>query len=182
ACNIMKCSVIVTLCFCSLLSLTAANLIDDLREFKALIPINTIKTLGIGQYVFDIKFRTAINYIRSRDFMRTLADISEKLSDSEIGNYLKAQSSGHDLLGAFYRIIKNMRQFRMPSKLLDNIQAPRSLESFLVRVKAILPRARFYNFAVQKVRSSPEFATFYKGIKAPEFKRLVLATRVSQSL
>ncbi|KAH8299609.1 hypothetical protein KR044_003501, partial [Drosophila immigrans] len=180
--KMMKSRVFFTLCCCSLLGLIYADLIDDMDELSALIPFNSIKTLGIKFYIFDAKFRATVKFLRSDDFKNSMMEMRETLKGSDIANYLEENLSGHYASQVVHSFIDRFKSIRISTKMAREAKdrTPRNFQDFLNRVKSYLPRKRIYNFTVRKLKESEEFAKLYTALRSDEFRTLLSETRVSQ--
>ncbi|KAH8299623.1 hypothetical protein KR044_003529, partial [Drosophila immigrans] len=180
--KMMKSRVIFTLCCCSLLGLTFANLIHDMDELSALIPFVSIKTLATKYYISNAKFRGTVKFLRSDEFKNFITEIGEILEGTDIANYFEDHLSGHDavqIVNPFIARFNNISiSTEMARKAKDRI--PRNFKDFLNKVKLYFPRLRYYNFTVRKMEESKEFAIFYKALRSDDLRALVSVTRVSR--
>lgn len=155
-----------------------ADLRSDLKDFSGLIPRRRIGFLAARYYIFDPRFRQAVEFVRSDEFTQTWQQVRAAPDFVNVINYLTEYGSGYDITTLVDSLINRLRAFQLSRTVPVELMLRRDLTTFLRDVLQSLPRTRIYSLMSQKVRQGGEFAKLYKALRNKEFKELVQRARV----
>ncbi|XP_016967791.1 uncharacterized protein LOC108036290 [Drosophila biarmipes] len=160
----------------------SGDLRADLKDFVALVPRRRIGFIAARYYIFDPKFRQAVEFVRSDDFITTWKQVRAAPDFVDIINYLTEYGSGFDITTLVDSLPNRLRAYQLSRTVPVELMLRRDLTTFLRDVIQSLPRTRIYSLMSQKMRQSSEFAKLYKSLRNPEFKELVQRARRSGQL
>ncbi|KAH8284741.1 hypothetical protein KR054_000510 [Drosophila jambulina] len=163
-------------------SSVSADLRSDLKDFAALVPRRRIGFIAARYYIFDPRFRQAVEFVRSNEFTNTWQQVRAAPDFVNIINYLTEHGSGYDVTTLVDRLIDRLKAFQLSRTVPVELMLRRDLTTFLRDTLQSLPRTRIYSLMAQKVRQSGEFAKLYKALRSKEFKDLVQRARYSAEL
>ncbi|XP_052840570.1 uncharacterized protein LOC128255101 isoform X2 [Drosophila gunungcola] len=163
-------------------SSVSGDLRADLRDFVALVPRRRISFIAARYYIFDPKFRQAVEFIRSDEFLTTWQQVRAAPDFVNIINYLSDYGSGYDITTLVDSLPTRLRAYQLSRTVPVELMLRRDLTTFLWDVLHSLPRTRIYSLISQKNRQSSEFAKLYKALRDKEFKELVQRARVIYDL
>ncbi|XP_017044405.1 protein G12 [Drosophila ficusphila] len=166
----------------SCLALVSGDLRADLRDFVALVPRRRIGFIAARYYIFDPKFRQAVEFVRSDEFTTTWQQVRAAPDFADVVNYLTENGSGYDITTLVDSLINRLRTYQLSRTVPVELMLRRDLTTFLRDVLQSLPRTRIYSLMSQKMRQSAEFAKLYKAVRNKEFKELVQRARRSRQL
>ncbi|KAH8401695.1 hypothetical protein KR009_007397 [Drosophila setifemur] len=155
----------------------AGDLRGDLKDFVALVPRRRIGFLAARYYIFDPKFRQAVEFIRSDEFLKNWQQVRAAPDFVNIINYLSDHVSGYDITTLVDSLPTRLRAYQLSRTVPVELMLRRDLNTFLRDTLQSLPRARIYSLMAQKVRQGGEFAKLYKALRDKEFKDLVQRAR-----
>ncbi|XP_052840569.1 uncharacterized protein LOC128255101 isoform X1 [Drosophila gunungcola] len=161
-------------------SSVSGDLRADLRDFVALVPRRRISFIAARYYIFDPKFRQAVEFIRSDEFLTTWQQVRAAPDFVNIINYLSDYGSGYDITTLVDSLPTRLRAYQLSRTVPVELMLRRDLTTFLWDVLHSLPRTRIYSLISQKNRQSSEFAKLYKALRDKEFKELVQRARRSE--
>ncbi|XP_017077748.1 uncharacterized protein LOC108112416 [Drosophila eugracilis] len=170
---------ILTIACCSSVS---GDLRADLKDFVALVPRRRIGYIAARYYIFDAKFRQAVEFIRSEEFIRTWQQIRAAPDVVNVINYLTDNGSGYDITTLVDSLPNRLRAYQLSRTVPVELMLRRDLTTFLWDVLQSLPRTRIYSLIALKNRQSGEFSKLYKALRNKEFKELVQRARRSGQL
>ncbi|KAL7737649.1 hypothetical protein ACLKA6_007757 [Drosophila palustris] len=171
----------LTLLLCCCCGLTVAQLANDLLEFKTLVPRRRIEGIAAKYYIFDLEFRDAANYLRSKDFIDTLKEMQKAEEVAELIHYLESYSEGEDLTPVLNEFRK-LRNYRVSKLGPEDLRLNGELTSFLDEVIPALSRSKIHDLIERKMRQSRPFRKFYRALKNNQFKNLLISARFSPQL
>ncbi|XP_017115321.1 uncharacterized protein LOC108137893 [Drosophila elegans] len=163
-------------------TLVYGDLRADLKDFVALVPRRRIGFIAARYYIFDHKFRQAVDFIRSDEFLTTWQQVRAAPDFVNIINYLSDYGSGYDITTLVDSLPTRLRAYQLSRTVPVELMLRRDLTTFLWDVLHSLPRTRIYSLISQKNRQSSEFAKLYKALRDKEFKELVQRARRSEPL
>ncbi|XP_055850454.1 uncharacterized protein LOC129915025 [Episyrphus balteatus] len=158
--------------------LNSANIESDLLEFIDLVPKNRIAILFGRHFLFDTRFRTAVNYLRSSDFEILM---QEQISKSpEVHNIIEYLGKEIDLNVIPLKIRRFINRLR-PSSAQEYGSVRGSL-SFIQEITQLLPDYEIARLIRDKKSTDPEFGELYEKIKDVKFRELVYSAKNSESM
>ncbi|XP_065719671.2 protein G12 isoform X2 [Drosophila suzukii] len=160
----------------------SGDLRADLKDFVALVPRRRIGFIAARYYIFDPKFRQAVEFVRSDEFTTTWKQVRAAPDFVDIINYVTEYGSGYDITTLVDSLPTRLRAYQLSRTVPVELMLRRDLTTFLRDVIQSLPRTRIYSLMSQKVRQSSEFAKLYKALRNKEFKELVQRARRSGQL
>ncbi|XP_039482904.1 uncharacterized protein LOC120446143 [Drosophila santomea] len=175
-------SVILLISAISCWSTAFGGLREDLKDFVALVPRRRIGFIAARYYIFDPKFRQAVEFVRSDDFITTWQQVRAAPDFVNIINYVTEYGSGYDITTLVDSLPTRLRAYQLSRTVPVELMLRRDLTTFLWDILQSLPRTRIYSLMAQKSRQSPEFAKLYKALRDKEFKELVQRARHSRQL
>nr|XP_016927518.1 protein G12 [Drosophila suzukii] len=175
-------SVIFVISAISCWVLVSGDLRADLKDFVALVPRRRIGFIAARYYIFDPKFRQAVEFVRSDEFTTTWQQVRAAPDFVDIINYVTEYGSGYDITTLVDSLPTRLRAYQLSRTVPVELMLRRDLTTFLRDVIQSLPRTRIYSLMSQKVRQSSEFAKLYKALRNKEFKELVQRARRSGQL
>ncbi|XP_016999476.2 protein G12 [Drosophila takahashii] len=155
---------------------------EDLKDFVALVPRRRIGFIAARYYIFDPKFRQAVEFVRSDEFTTTWQQVRAAPDFVNIIKYLTDYGSGYDITTLVDSLPTRLRTYQLSRTVPVELMLRRDLTTFLWDVIQSLPRTRIYSLISQKMRQSSEFAKLYKALRNKEFKELVQRARNSKQL
>ncbi|XP_016981241.1 uncharacterized protein LOC108046175 [Drosophila rhopaloa] len=164
------------------LNSVSGDLRADLKDFAALVPRRRIGFIAARYYIFDPKFRQAVEFIRSDEFLTTWQQVRAAPDFVNIINYLTENGSGYDITTLVDSLLNRLRAYQLSRTVPVELMLRRDLTTFLWDIVQSLPRTRIYSLISQKKRQSSEFAKLYKALRDKEFKELVQSARRSGQL
>ncbi|XP_030386963.1 uncharacterized protein LOC115633654 [Scaptodrosophila lebanonensis] len=164
------------------LGLVAADLRTDLRDFAALVPRRRIAHIAARHYVFDQRFRQAMQFIRSDEFLQIWKEIRAAPDVADLLGFLTVNGSGYDVSSVVDMVPNRLHSFQIPRLVPVQMMLQRDLTTFLREVVQSLPRAKFYSLAARKVHEGGEFALLYKALRSQKFRDLMHSVRHSPDL
>lgn len=167
------------LVLCAFCCLAAADLRADLRDFMALVPRRRIGYIAARYYIFDPKFRQAVEFVRSDEFGKTWREMRMAPDFADLIDYVTEYGSGYDVTSVVDKLPNRLRGLQLSRLVPVELMLRRDLSTFLHEAVQSLPRAQFYSLMARKVREGGDFAKFYKALQNKEFRELVSAARVS---
>jgi len=75
----------------------SGDLRADLKDFVALVPRRRIGFIAARYYIFDPKFRQAVEFVRSDEFTTTWQQVRAAPDFVDIINYVTEYGSGYDI-------------------------------------------------------------------------------------
>ncbi|KAH8348450.1 hypothetical protein KR084_007534 [Drosophila pseudotakahashii] len=175
-------SVIFVISAISCWASVSGGLREDLKDFVALVPRRRIGFIAARYYIFDPKFRQAVEFVRSDEFTSTWQQVRAAPEFVNIINYLTDYGSGYDITTLVDSLPTRLRTYQLSRTVPVELMLRRDLTTFLWDVIQSLPRTRIYSLISQKMRQSTEFAKLYKALRNKEFKELVQRARKSKQL
>ncbi|XP_037715966.1 protein G12 [Drosophila subpulchrella] len=160
----------------------SGDLRADLKDFVALVPRRRIGFIAARYYIFDPKFRQAVEFVRSDEFTTTWKQIRAAPDFVDIINYVTEYGSGYDITTLVDSLPTRLQAYQLSRTVPVELMLRRDLTTFLRDVIQSLPRTRIYSLMSQKMRQSSEFARLYKALRNKEFKELVQRARRSEQL
>ncbi|KAH8413742.1 hypothetical protein KR222_005937 [Zaprionus bogoriensis] len=167
-------------CYCC--SFARADLRSDLREFLALVPRRRIGHIAARYYIFDPRFRQAVEYVRSDEFARTWQQMRKAPDFADLIDYVTEYGSGYDVTSVVDKLPNRLRSFQLSRLVPVEMMLRRDLSTFLREAVQSLPRAQISSLMARKVREGGDFAKFYKALRDKEFRELVDTARRAQDL
>ncbi|ALC41680.1 CG15712 [Drosophila busckii] len=164
------------------LSLVAADLRADLREFMALVPRRRINYIAARYYIFDPRFRQSVEFIRSADFAQTWQQLRQAPDFADLIDYVTESGSGYDVTSIVDKLPNRLRSYHISRVVPVELMLRRDLSTFLREALQTLPRAQIYSLMSRKLREGKQFAKLYKALRQPEFSELVQTARHSKEL
>lgn len=160
------------LCSLLLLGLFAAvsaapsskSLQDDFKDFLALIPFSELKEITCS-YRNDPEVKLVIDYLRSDEWAKLVAEVREKKTWKEFKNYLNEAGVDIEAVIAF---IHNLIANGSCEKSLT-----RSLRDLFDDLKAALPVDKIKALFYDKLENSPDFQDFFETISSEKSRELV---------
>lgn len=171
-------SVILLISAISCWATAFGGLREDLKDFVALVPRRRIGFIAARYYIFDPKFRQAVEFVRSDEFIATWQQIRAAPDFVNIINYVSDYGSGYDITTLVDSLPTRLRAYQLSRTVPVELMLRRDLNTFLWDVIHSLPRTRIYSLIAQKSKQSTEFAKLYKALRDKEFKELVQRARV----
>ncbi|XP_030558025.1 uncharacterized protein LOC115760700 [Drosophila novamexicana] len=175
-------SVLIGLLLSILSCLAAADLRADLRDFMALVPRRRIGHIAARYYIFDPKFRQAVEFLRSDEFAKTWRQMRMAPDFADLIDYVTESGSGYDVSSVVDKLPNRLRIFQLSRVVPVDMMLRRDLTTFLHEALQSLPRAQFYGLMVRKVREGGDFAKLYKALRDSEFRELVNTARHAKDL
>ncbi|EDV55749.1 uncharacterized protein LOC6548921 [Drosophila erecta] len=175
-------SVMLLISAISCWSTAVGGLREDLKDFVALVPRRRIGFIAARYYIFDPKFRQAVEFVRSDEFITTWQQVRAAPDFVNIINYVTDYGSGYDITTLVDSLPTRLRAYQLARTVPVELMLRRDLTTFLWDVLQTLPRTRIYSLMAQKSRQSAEFAKLYTALRAKEFKELVQRARHSRQL
>ncbi|EDW01088.1 GH20644 [Drosophila grimshawi] len=166
----------------TLCCLVAADLRADLRDFMALVPRRRINHIAARYYVFDPRFRQAVDFVRSDDFAKTWQQMRKAPDFADLIDYVTEYGSGYDVSSVIDKLPNRLHAYQLSRVVPVDLMLRRDLTTFLHEALQTLPRAQVYSLMARKVREGRDFAKLYKALKDKEFKELVHTARHSQEM
>ncbi|BFG05721.1 protein G12 [Drosophila madeirensis] len=161
---------------------TFADLREDLRDFVAIAPRRRIGYIAARYYIFDPRFRQAVGFVRSDEFLKTWQQVRAAPDVAALIDYLNEYGSGYDVTSLVDNLPQRLRAFQLSRTVPVEMMLHRDLTTFLREAVQTLPRAKVYALMSQKVRQGGDFAKFYKALRDKQFKILVDRARNSSDL
>jgi len=171
-------SVILLISAISCWATAFGGLREDLKDFVALVPRRRIGFIAARYYIFDPKFRQAVEFVRSDEFIATWQQVRATPDFVNIINYVSDYGSGYDITTLVDSLPTRLRAYQLSRTVPVELMLRRDLNTFLWDVIHSLPRTRIYSLIAQKSKQSTEFAKLYKALRDKEFKELVQRARV----
>lgn len=175
----VKLTVITALVFCCFFSQIVADLRADLRDFLALVPRRRISHIAARYYIFDPRFRQAVEFVRSDEFAKTWQQMRKAPDFADLIDYVTEYGSGYDVTSVVDKLPNRLRSFQLSRVVPVEMMLRRDLSTFLREALQSLPRAQISSLMARKVREGGDFAKFYTALRDKEFRELVDAARVS---
>nr|NP_611131.2 uncharacterized protein Dmel_CG15712 [Drosophila melanogaster]AAF57993.2 uncharacterized protein Dmel_CG15712 [Drosophila melanogaster] len=175
-------SVILLISAISCWATAFGGLREDLKDFVALVPRRRIGFIAARYYIFDPKFRQAVEFVRSDEFIATWQQVRATPDFVNIINYVSDYGSGYDITTLVDSLPTRLRAYQLSRTVPVELMLRRDLNTFLWDVIHSLPRTRIYSLIAQKSKQSTEFAKLYKALRDKEFKELVQRARLSRDL
>ncbi|XP_022222105.2 protein G12 [Drosophila obscura] len=161
---------------------TFADLRADLRDFVAIAPRRRIGYIAARYYIFDPRFRQAVGFLRSDEFLKTWQEVRAAPDVAALIDYLNEYGSGYEVTSLVDNLPQRLRNFQLSRTVPVEMMLHRDLTTFLREAVQTLPRAKVYALMSQKVRQGGDFAKFYKALRDKQFKTLVDRARNSSDL
>lgn len=159
--------------------LALADLRADLRDFMALVPRRRIGYIAARYYIFDPRFRQAVDFVRSAEFAQTWRQMRMAPDFADLIDYVTEYGSGYDVTSVVDKLPNRLRALQLSRVVPVELMLRRDLTTFLREAVQTLPRAQFSSLMTRKVREGGDFAKLYRALRDNEFRQLVESARVS---